>query len=45
MNDAQWEMTTNFDGGEKETVRLRHLKSRPDGYFEHDLEKLLLMHL
>ena len=40
-------MTTTFDGGEDESTRLRHLnkKDRPEGYFEHDLEKLLLMHI
>jgi len=40
-------MTTNFDGGEKETVRLSRLNNpdTPIGYFENDLEKLLLMHM
>ena len=47
MNNAQWVMTTNFDGGEKETVRLSRLNNpdTPIGYFENDLEKLLLMHM
>lgn len=45
LNNAQWEMTTKFDGGEDEVNRLRLLKEKPEGYFEHDLEKLLLMHM
>lgn len=43
--NAQWEMTTKFDGGEDETNRLNKLKENPEGYFEHDLEKVLLMHM
>ena len=40
-------MTTLFDGGEIESNRLRLLndKNRPEGYYEHNLEKLILKHI
>lgn len=47
QKNAQWEMTTLFDGGEIESNRLRLLndKNRPEGYYEHNLEKLVLKHI
>jgi len=51
-NNAMWEMTTKFDGGEDEETRLRLLNElnengtlkRPKGYYENNLAKLLLAH-
>lgn len=51
-NNAMWEMTTKFDGGEDEDTRLRLLNElkadgtlkRPRGYYENNLAKLLMAH-
>lgn len=51
-NNAMWEMTTRFDGGEDPDTRMRLLNElnsdgtlkRPRGYYENNLAKLLMAH-
>lgn len=45
LNSANiWKMTTMFDAGESEKSRQDLLNTYQEGYFEHDLETLLLKH-